>query len=676
MTNWSPYQDAVFAWANNPERHLMIQAGAGTGKTTTIVQLYKILMEKNPSAKIVFMAFNKKIAEELSLRGVPGMTMNSFGHRIVLKNFPKAKLEMNKLRNLCRTYNVDFKKTNLVTRAVDLLKAYLYPPANTKVEDVQNIINDFELSTDAVSPQFCGTIRNIFEASVEETHVFDFADQISFPIYHNLAVEKYDYVIIDECQDLSPNKLELVSRAVGNKFICVGDPYQAIYGFAGADSSSMDKIRVQFDPIVLSLPVTYRCGKNIVAEAHKKQVAPVDYQAGPTNADGVVETISKEKFQATVQPKDFVLCRLTAPLVTNCFGLIKKGTRAKILGRDVGKKLVDLVDKIDNMSDDHTIEGWCASYPVYRQLEVGKLRKAEKEQQADNLEDSLDCLFVFTEGATTISAMKTKIELMFDDSINPDAVTFSTIHKAKGLEADRVFALSYKGKQPKKEKQIQEEKNLLYVQITRAKSYFAWVGLVLLMVCGSVNAMCKTYSCPDVLVPSVSNAIDMWSFATGIDFVRVPSDADITVHEQVKDLPGGAIGITYPGVKSDIFVLVGDHELEQTMKHEFGHALGLGHTTNIYSIMQPKVPFDGYGCQEDIDNVREILGLSPMVLQFPIKQIHNRNRVVFYGPCLILKDDGVSHFVEKRWVVIYPKGTYTVKRVFHSFQVVRTIVVK
>lgn len=486
-TQWSSYQESIFNWAKNPQRHLMVKAGAGCGKTTTIVELYKRIIERNHNLvggvppTILFMAFNKKIADELGTRGVPAMTMNSFGYRTVLKQYPKIKLEVNKIRYLCKRYNVEYKKTGLVSRVVDLLKAYLYPMNGTTIQNVQQIIQDFELSEEPVKDDLASLIKSVFIESLQDLNTMDFADQICYPIYHNLTIPKYDYVIIDEAQDLSPNKLELVSRAVGSKFICVGDPFQAIYGFCGADSDSMNKISQQFDPEIKSLPVTYRCGKNIVNEAKNKKVAPEDFQAGPNNHEGVVESITKEAFEKDVKPKDFVLCRVSAPLVSGCFGLIKKGIRAQIVGKDIGQKLITLIDKINDYNcyieptNNQPMTQFCAKYGEYKNHEVGKLLAAEKETSAEILEDQLECLYVFTEGCKTIDEMKQKIQMMFDDTINPHAVIFSTIHKAKGLEADRVFCLPYKAKKSKKEKQQQEERNLLYVQITRAKFYLGWV---------------------------------------------------------------------------------------------------------------------------------------------------------------------------------------------------------
>lgn len=483
MVNWSPFQDDIFAWAQEQAKtNLMVKAGAGCGKTSTIVELYKRIVAQDPRATVQFMAFNKKIAVELQQRGVPASTMNAFGFKVVLKAFPRIKLETNKIRNLCKAHRIEYRATGFVNRVVDLLKAYLVSRGDNLINEIRRIIEEFDLSEFETDKQLLEQIATIFDESLRDIHTIDFADQICYPHYHGLAVPRFDYVIIDEAQDLSPNKLELVARAVGRHFVCVGDPLQAIYGFCGADSESMDKIIDRFAPTIKSLPVTYRCGKRIVQETHNLEVAPKDFQAGPDNHEGEVRSVQYEDFFKEVKPKDFVLCRVTAPLVKNCFALIKQGVRAQIIGRDVGAKLSALADKIFafdkncmQVKSASEMDLFCAKYTEYRRIEIGKLLAAEKDNQAEALEDQLDCLYVFTEGVQTIGELKMKIERMFDDTVNPDAVIFSTIHKAKGLEAPVVWALKSKTRPPKKEKQKQEEKNLLYVLITRAKDQFNWV---------------------------------------------------------------------------------------------------------------------------------------------------------------------------------------------------------
>lgn len=477
---WSSYQQDIFNWLDLPEkRHLMVRAGAGCGKTTTIVELYKRIMAKTPGASVLFLAFNVKIAKELNERGVPAMTLNSLGFRTCLKNLRRPAMDENKIRKICMA-NKTIKPAwrGPIERIVNMLKAYLVP-TTASVNEVLEIIQEFDLCDERPKPEFLDAVLAVFRRSVYQTQTLDFADQIAMPCYHQMPVRRYDYVIVDECQDLAPGKLELAARAVGKHFICVGDPQQAIYGFCGADSESMGKIIARFNPMVKTLPVTYRCGKDIVAEAHNFGVAPKDFQAGPDNHDGTVHRgVKYADFIETVKPRDFVLCRCTAPLMGACFRLLGQGIRARVIGRDIGGKLAKLADKINLRPSDgpDDMAGFCQKARMYEQEECNKLIAAEKNKSADALVDAVAALFTFACNSRTFPEMKAKIEAVFDDTVNPDSVTLSTIHRAKGLEADNVFCLASNSRKPKNEKQAQEERNLWYVMITRAKNNLLFVA--------------------------------------------------------------------------------------------------------------------------------------------------------------------------------------------------------
>ncbi len=74
--NWSPQQQAVFEAVKEPSQNILIQACAGSGKTTTIGEAMKF-----GGSRPVFLAFNKSIQEELSKRNPLGaaQTLNSLG---------------------------------------------------------------------------------------------------------------------------------------------------------------------------------------------------------------------------------------------------------------------------------------------------------------------------------------------------------------------------------------------------------------------------------------------------------------------------------------------------------------------------------------------------------------------------------------------------------------------
>ena len=108
--NWSPMQQKVFEEVKNPEQDILIQAVAGSGKSTTIIEATKYA----PGSSL-FMAFNKAIAEDIRSKGPNGdvKTLNALGHGIVLANRPAAKLNARKTIEISGRYRTLFLNATL-----------------------------------------------------------------------------------------------------------------------------------------------------------------------------------------------------------------------------------------------------------------------------------------------------------------------------------------------------------------------------------------------------------------------------------------------------------------------------------------------------------------------------------------------------------------------------------
>ena len=82
--------------------------------------------------------------------------------------------------------------------------------------------------------------------------IIDYTDQIYLPKALNLSSKKkYGFVFVDECQDLSKAQLYVVKQYLreDGRLLAVGDPYQAIYGFAGADCESFERVKKTYEEI-------------------------------------------------------------------------------------------------------------------------------------------------------------------------------------------------------------------------------------------------------------------------------------------------------------------------------------------------------------------------------------------------------------------------------------------
>jgi ATP-dependent DNA helicase UvrD/PcrA len=176
-------------------------------------------------------------------------------------------------------------------------------------------------------------------------------------------------------------------------------------------------------------------------------------------------------------PSGVILCRNTAPLVAFAYSLLKRDVPCRILGRDIGAALASLVKKLRPIN----LEDFESKLQVWLDREVEKAYK--EDRSPERLFDQAECLRFFVESldedSRTVDSLLAKIELMFTDEPNVSRLTLSTVHKAKGLEFDTVFILDFEKYMPSKfaqqDWQRVQERNLIYVAVTRAKNTLVYI---------------------------------------------------------------------------------------------------------------------------------------------------------------------------------------------------------
>ncbi|HEY6020427.1 MAG TPA: ATP-binding domain-containing protein, partial [Candidatus Paceibacterota bacterium] len=219
----------------------------------------------------------------------------------------------------------------------------------------------------------------------------------------------------------------------------------------------------------LPLSISYRCPVEVVKLA--QNIVP-QIEPSATAPSGTVRYIKQKDFLTTVEVGDMVVCRTNAPLVEPAFMVIRSGRKAVIRGADIGKTLVNFVERF-NAPDISMLEILMAEYV---EKEMRRLLDKGKELQADMLLDKMTTVQTVARECTTVEEIVTKISILFADTQN--GVVFSSIHRAKGLEADRVFILHPELLPHPKAQQDwekQQELNCLYVAVTRSKSELYFV---------------------------------------------------------------------------------------------------------------------------------------------------------------------------------------------------------
>ena len=501
---WSKFQNKIFEYAVNPDNgSFVVSAVAGSGKTVTSVECAKRIAATNPNTKILFLAFNKSIVEELQSR-VEGLdnircaTLHSYGFSVlrrskmkfvvnekkwinyIRKNVYKlldSPLEEKKiypyikncesLLNMCRLNMVSGKDINEV---VYISQFYGISTISNEIEVVSNLLRKGS---------------NLFMFKTPNGVEIDYTDMLLLPLSDSFRqhIIKYDVVFIDEAQDLSAVQQELMLQTVkkDGKFISVGDPCQAINGFAGSMCDSFSKLAEKAGGVVLPLSVNYRCGKNIINEAQKivKDILPYE-----ESEDG---EIIHQNHMKDVQAGDMVICRKTVPLIMTVLRLISIGKSAYIKGRDLANDMKELINKVgvddsNNLSLESLFDKLDEHLTIIGQNLLDKgIKNVKRHPVYVNTEEKIESIKIIAENCFAPSDVIALLDKIFDDQVRGDAIMLSTVHKAKGLENDNVYIiapdilpLKYPGQ---KEWEIKQEENLLYVAITRAKKKLVYVDV-------------------------------------------------------------------------------------------------------------------------------------------------------------------------------------------------------
>ena len=466
---WSAQQSAIFNWFECGAGHLVVKARAGTGKTTTIVEA----VTRAPESSIIVCAFNKLIATELTERvsafapRIQAKTLHSLGYDCVRRSLGRMQIDADRGMRLAKLVCDGERKSAMVVQRIASLAKGAYPfPAS--LEGMTDFVLDSDIDLGDFEPEW---IADRAYAAMQEAAQYDgtcdFDDMVWLPAALGLARPRFKLSVVDEAQDMNASQILLAQALTDGRICVVGDDRQAIYGFRGADSGSIDRLKRELNATELSLTVTYRCPKTVVELA--REIVP-DYQAADSAPDGSVSTVSELDLLSKVRPNDFVLSRTNAPLVRVCLLLIRRGMRARIQGRDVAAQIKTLTLKVSG-GENMTIPGFAKALEQWREREMNwaaKLEGDRGERKRQLIEDQCDTLLALCEGADTLFDIHSRLETLFSSEADADRdyVVLSSVHKSKGLERERVWLLE----ESFKHGAIGEEANIRYVAITRSKS--------------------------------------------------------------------------------------------------------------------------------------------------------------------------------------------------------------
>ena len=532
----SSYQQAFFDWVSHDRGHCVLEAVAGSGKTTTLLEAIPLMR-----GRVWLGVFNKKMGDELKQKiaqrpilktrafpkeAVFTSTFHAAGFAAVNKAYNRPRVDGSKCIKLARSI-MDVAKNSGDHEWCDELRLALYPACKlvsiaknrlltNESPDTEwlhtmhhyDVLGFDDKSSPAIVMDFA---RDILAASRAERSIIDFDDMIYLPVIENMFVYKHEWVLIDEAQDTNPARRALANKLLAPKgrLVAIGDPHQAIYGFTGADNDALDQIRHQYSATTLPLSVTYRCPKAITAHA-QNWVGHIE--AHPTAPEGeVVDSSPKDETKPfneedlmraiTTLPNSehrniALLCRFNKHLVRLCYSFIRAGVPARIEGRAIGEGLIQLAKKWRSRDLEHLAH----NLTEYKEREMSRALAKDENDKAARIEDQVDSLMAIIDmcevsasrtlipskdaatGVPTLTDLTALIESLFGDNTEKSGLlTLCSIHKSKGLEWDTVYLLGRDQLQPapwaRQEWQAAQETNLIYVAVTRAQDRLVEVTL-------------------------------------------------------------------------------------------------------------------------------------------------------------------------------------------------------
>jgi DNA helicase-2/ATP-dependent DNA helicase PcrA len=216
---WSQYQEAIFQFVKTGEGNAIVEAVAGSGKTTTIVEALK-----HCNGSTIFLAFNKAIAEELKQRGVNAKTFHGLTFSPVLRAKPGRVLDNDKTRKIFREMWEEDKTQEMylsfVCRLVSLGKQNGLDCLRPNSEESWiAIVEHHELELDHEDAQEEVAIemaKKLLTASNTHPEMVDFDDMLYLSVRDGISLPKFDFVFVDEAQDTNAIQLghrRPVSRA-------------------------------------------------------------------------------------------------------------------------------------------------------------------------------------------------------------------------------------------------------------------------------------------------------------------------------------------------------------------------------------------------------------------------------------------------------------------------------
>jgi superfamily I DNA/RNA helicase len=540
MTEATAEQQEVIDWVATGQGNALVSSVAGSGKSTLITQCANQIPL---SQKVIILSFNKKIAQDMNEKlktrmpnRFPGgaddwkrtqaSTLNSIGMRLIVNHYKYGirqprdvqnndekiddiltalTAELYERRTQRYLANLEAYKNSplyplgtppvkpkrrpcfsTVTNLLRLSRASLYPVANGSFEELTNIIGFYgiEINTKLDLEWSANSLKRLNNETLirfHEKHQITLDEQIYMPWALDLRNPfPWDWIFVDECQDLSPLRIDLLRRLSKptTRFLFVGDNDQSIYGWTGADPRCFGRIQREFAPISFQLTSTFRCS-HAVTELAQKYVPSIT--AFKSNLQGEVLKFPNGGPLPELKSGDAILSRLKSGLIGIAIRLIRNGKKFQGFEGLLDEKMLEQLQQIyEDQNTSLPLPVGLSKVAIVVEDDIDSNGCSSEKVELYDLAVALKSLSEAFPEIRDFSGLRNQLyEVCKGTSEGP---LLSTIHKQKGAEFNNVLIVDFSllplvwpGQQ---DWEFQQELNLVYVAITRTKDKLFLYDLV------------------------------------------------------------------------------------------------------------------------------------------------------------------------------------------------------
>ncbi len=466
------------------DTHVLVEARAGSGKSSSCREGMWRMLDRHPSWRLRYSVYNKANADEFRGSCPPGVdvgTSHAFGYA-ALRGASQSRVEKNKTYLILDETREGRNLPRYLRKSVATLVGQAKNHALDPEEDNGKELNRLALHYDVRAYGRPGVLTDfaaaVLERSAEWSEVVDFDDMIWLPGLLGLSFPACDALFLDEVQDWNPAQHKLIPlMARSGRVIAVGDRYQAINIFRGADAESMTRLanHLGFSERKMTLApltITFRCPWSHVRLVREYVSDIFPHESAPEGE--IARGLAVAEMLQTIRPGDLAICPTNAPVVSAALKLIGLKRPAFVRGRAVGDQLITVLGTLPAC---RTVGDMAKGVEDWRGKELSRLSALDGvDDVIESVCDRADGLQAILSACSLPSEVQPLIfQLFSDDKGREGAVTFSTVHRAKGDEAGHVYLIDAPGRAPKQPWEETQAQNLRYVSLTRSKLRLSFV---------------------------------------------------------------------------------------------------------------------------------------------------------------------------------------------------------